>query len=399
MTVIHNKNERLAFLDSLRGLAALYVILYHMSLMPKPHLGLPSYAASFVLFGGSGVTLFFIVSAFSLCLTMPRRPDGRPDLLIFYTRRLFRIAPFFFFMVLVTLFRDYHVFHVSHSAEEILASLSFLFNFFPKHVESFVWASWTISVEMLFYMLFPFLYRVHESATKIIYTFLSFLFLALIFKEIVFASGLPAALQGSYYNFSVFHNLPIFICGIFGFYVVSQPTRFHLTRPVGACLVLGSIYGFYSLLHDGLRIVFPDAYYWQGVLYLMLLVGVSAWPTKILVNRFTRYMGKISYSLYLNHPNVVFFLIPFYKLIYAHSWSDTVKFAASAGVTVACVIAVSIVTFYLIEQPGVNLGRYLSKRLRQRPLNVNTGTTGPVSAHAFQAGNEKAPPRDIDNPS
>ena len=46
--------HRLAFLDSLRGLAALYVVLYHLTVIPDPDLKLPRWASSWVLYGGSG---------------------------------------------------------------------------------------------------------------------------------------------------------------------------------------------------------------------------------------------------------------------------------------------------------------------------------------------------------
>jgi hypothetical protein len=41
----------------LRGLAALYVLVYHLALVPIPALAVPDWMAGFVLFGGSGVTL------------------------------------------------------------------------------------------------------------------------------------------------------------------------------------------------------------------------------------------------------------------------------------------------------------------------------------------------------
>ena len=62
--------RRLDFVDSLRGLAALYIVVYHMTLVPNPHLEVPHWAQAVVLSGGTAVTLFFVVSAFSLCHTM-----------------------------------------------------------------------------------------------------------------------------------------------------------------------------------------------------------------------------------------------------------------------------------------------------------------------------------------
>src|SRR5205085_5138797 len=49
--------RRLEFLDALRGLAAAYVVAYHLLLLPDPHLVAPRWAEGFALSGGTGVTL------------------------------------------------------------------------------------------------------------------------------------------------------------------------------------------------------------------------------------------------------------------------------------------------------------------------------------------------------
>jgi pyruvate dehydrogenase E1 component len=49
--------SRLAFIDSLRGLAALYVLVYHLVLVPNPDLAMPGWIRPIIMNGGSGVTL------------------------------------------------------------------------------------------------------------------------------------------------------------------------------------------------------------------------------------------------------------------------------------------------------------------------------------------------------
>jgi len=55
--------EKLDSIDSLRGIAAVYAALYHFSLITNPNANAPQWLASFTGFGGSGVTLFFVISA------------------------------------------------------------------------------------------------------------------------------------------------------------------------------------------------------------------------------------------------------------------------------------------------------------------------------------------------
>ena len=149
--------RRLEFLDSLRGLAALYVIFYHTALIPSPALTVPDWAAPVVLSGGTGVTLFFVVSAFSLCRTMRSYAAEPYPLAAFAVPRLLRIAPLFYVVLTLSLARD-ALYLLSHSTVEVAANALFVFNFWPGHETGIVWASWTIGVEMLFYAVFPLVY-------------------------------------------------------------------------------------------------------------------------------------------------------------------------------------------------------------------------------------------------
>ena len=48
------------FIDALRGLAALYVLVFHFSLITTPMAVAPSWLAPITGIGGAGVTLFFV---------------------------------------------------------------------------------------------------------------------------------------------------------------------------------------------------------------------------------------------------------------------------------------------------------------------------------------------------
>lgn len=67
-----NQLPRLAYLDALLGFAVLFLVVHYVRLMPKPPLPVPDWLEALVAFGGSGVTLFFIISGFSMCLSWKR---------------------------------------------------------------------------------------------------------------------------------------------------------------------------------------------------------------------------------------------------------------------------------------------------------------------------------------
>ena len=56
-----------------RGLIVVYVMIYLMLYIAEPDLNVPHWVDMLALNGGMGITLFFVVSAFSLHDTMPLR--------------------------------------------------------------------------------------------------------------------------------------------------------------------------------------------------------------------------------------------------------------------------------------------------------------------------------------
>jgi peptidoglycan/LPS O-acetylase OafA/YrhL len=206
--------RRLEFVDSLRGLAAMYVAIYHTVLIPHPNLAVPRWAEAITLSGGTAVTLFFVVSAFSLCQTMHDRKGEPHELLAFFIRRFFRIAPLFYAMIVLTFVRDWTYFGVVHRPWECVKSALFIFNLFPGSELGFVWASWTVGVEMLFYVLFPILFRRLQRLEEIVALFFTSLLGALLYHELVADLPLPETTRDSFFTVGFLRHLPVFVFGM-----------------------------------------------------------------------------------------------------------------------------------------------------------------------------------------
>lgn len=357
---------RLDFLDTLRGLAAVYVVIYHMTLLSRPDLEPPVWLAKFVHAGGAGVTLFFVVSAFSLCYTMPFRLAKPRPLTSFYLHRFFRIAPLFYVAVVFYLFRDVIMFDVLHAPGEVLSSLFFVFNLVPDWQQGFVWASWTIGVEMLFYAVFPLIY----FRTKNVYDAIAWLIGSLIVWQAVTlgVSYLPLDVdeRTSILQWTVFRHLPVFMAGILAFQLLQDrldPSDDSPTRQArGRAMILGGVGLFITLLNGWLPNVFGLPYYWQAVVGVLLLAGLCFAPLGFVVNRVTTHLGKLSYSIYLVHPTAVYLLNPVYQRVYEHVPTTTAAFLSCFALSLAVVVAISQLTFHLVEKPGIALGRRLDRR-------------------------------------
>lgn len=92
---------RLPAVDALRFVAAFLVVLNHTTL---PH-DLPAWAAPvrwLSTFGGAGVTLFLVLSGFSITLRWEQRPGGGFPVVAFWKRRFFRLYPTFWAAALVS---------------------------------------------------------------------------------------------------------------------------------------------------------------------------------------------------------------------------------------------------------------------------------------------------------
>jgi peptidoglycan/LPS O-acetylase OafA/YrhL len=122
---------RLPAVDALRGLAALYVLTAHVVFIPSPSLELPEWATKVIHNGVTGTTLFFVVSAFTICMSARLRASEQSGTMSFYIRRLLRIAPLFYCWILASLIIHYYFFGAVYKRGEFALNLTFIFNCVP----------------------------------------------------------------------------------------------------------------------------------------------------------------------------------------------------------------------------------------------------------------------------
>jgi peptidoglycan/LPS O-acetylase OafA/YrhL len=154
------RGERLAWLDALRGTAALWVVYEHWGsrVFPSVH------AVVFSVFdpGLYGVLVFFLISGYIVPASLERTGSVRS----FWVGRLFRLFPLFAFVIGVTL-----AFHlaglpgVGGSSPNLTATaLSHLFMLNDLLGEpNFVVVIWTLSYEMVFYLLVTALFAARQQ--------------------------------------------------------------------------------------------------------------------------------------------------------------------------------------------------------------------------------------------
>ncbi|MFD1255837.1 acyltransferase family protein [Mucilaginibacter terrae] len=368
-SLITNKpvSERLDFIDSLRGLAALYVVIFHAVLVPQTKLAIPGWIKPLVMNGGSGVTLFFVISAFTLCYTLQFQQKENRYLLKFYMRRIFRILPLYYAWFLLMLYISMGFRGLFAHKFILLLYAVFGYNFVPGHQEGLVAASWTLGIEMIFYLIFPLVFHYVKSIRGA----LMFLALTLIiaWSHTQFIKHLIGAgiLQSDSYkiNLSFFHQLPVFALGMVCYFIYVDviknkdvSLKIHLILlSTGAILFFLLPYVIAPYLPSGTGL------YFTAINYTILFLGLSKIPVKLIVNKVTVFFGLLSYSLYLNHPQIVMRLNKTYIKIYDYAGNSGVALVCCILLTLVIVVPLSYLTYRFIEQPCINYGKKLIKSI------------------------------------
>lgn len=314
-----NTTQRYAALDGLRGIAALTVVLSHYASI--------SHLAGFLdLAGLSGVMVFFALSGFLMANNyLGKAPTGEA-IADFYIRRIARVVPLYLLIVSVSL------------AWGMLTGASWPFYSVTadKAAAHFLfWQGvsvlWTIPVEVQFYALFPLIWAaIAWNRTQ------GAILVLVVMAGLSFLSGPHTPV--------VFQFTQFFVGGVIA-QMVGERVRGDMTPAFVIALALYA-FTFPSLLSEiGLGVA-GNGFSVVGYSLLMPILVAAAAQSRLadtlFGNKPMRFLGSISYSIYLTHlltlNGVMYFL--------GHPALSPVAFAP---VYFAAVIAVATASFYAIE--------------------------------------------------
>lgn len=166
---------RLPFLEALRGIAALYVVLGHICTLADPAriLGHDDHAPLWLQsamrpfqFGHFAVAAFIVLSGFCLQLSLFSRADGKIGKIgTFYRRRALRILPAYYaclsFSIVVCLTVTVNQWELARflpvTQENVLAHVFLIHNYNVAWMYKINGVLWSIALEAQLYVLFPLL--------------------------------------------------------------------------------------------------------------------------------------------------------------------------------------------------------------------------------------------------
>jgi peptidoglycan/LPS O-acetylase OafA/YrhL len=192
------------------------------------------------------------------------------------------------------------------SALNILSNITFLHGCNPYWISSIVPGGWSITVEMTFYALLPFLFSRIQNINQafnwfIISIIIRLALYLLLFKLPVISSGV---LWGDFLYVYFPNQFPIFILGIIMYFIVIE--RESVSKISGKSLLIFSTFFLCQLL-TGKEIFFPKQVLF-GIGFLIFAIAISRYKSKFIINSIITYIGTISYSMYLVHFAILYWL-------------------------------------------------------------------------------------------
>ena len=307
--------KKMNYLTSIRGIAAVIVILYHVKSSLLAHQF--SSSLSFIYANGYlAVDLFLILSGFIICLKYSEIYQDRisqKDFFSFMAKRFARVFPLHAFIMISFLVIPLVIAVSGRPIPDNFGLEKFFIKLFMidlwTHQEYFwnSWntPSWSISGEFLAYLIFPFLaFAIHNLSIGmkiILYIFL--LFLIAFIYEINNSLSLGDNISSlGLLRCTIGFSLGMFICY---FYKEILKTK---TNFSGFAKIAFVILTFIFIL---LSYNFSKNHYFAPAcfsLFLFLILLFNSPMHQFLESRVLVYIGDISYSLYLNHILVLYVL-------------------------------------------------------------------------------------------
>lgn len=372
------------YIDLLRGVAICGVLSVHSTfgMIAAGLTQLPMHAESLLFAGKFGVSLFFVLSAYTLMLSLSGRTGSSQLMFLpYFIRRFFRIAPAYYMILFLVFFlygKGFDGYTPPGAPElswtDLAAHMLFVNGLFPYYINSFIGVEWSIATEFMFYAALPFIFiwlrdsRNHiVLVIKVAVMYLASLWL-LWFMQLI-KGGLmskiigeyPPEIFGPWVYFFILSHIHEFVAGI----AVWAALRIRAERrslPIGVKTAQLALVG---LIACGVTLAYAQSGLIQHVklprgshvLWGILSAGL------IFVLSYLRpgpvpglsFLGKVSFSLYLVHMPIFYGLSKF-NVAWRLTSLPIVDYGIYLFFAVSLSLAAATLLFHFVEKPGISLG-------------------------------------------
>ena len=390
MLQLAKPKHRFLYLDSLRAISAIYVVMHHAVLQyylvePTNLSKAETFLLKFFSDGHLAVDMFIVLSGFSLMLAVTKNKyQLKGGIALFFKRRIIRIVPPYYASLLVsfllaTLFISQKTgtiwdFSIPITNNDIISHLLFVHDFFLSTSPKISYSLWSISVECRLYLFFPLmvlLWRKKGAWSAFLFSVITtviFSITLVVLKGyntdinllrsgvspfiILFTLGMVAAdISFSYSNIAsnirrIYNNLNativvIFFIAAFIIYKMLPSLIMHSSLPAQNKELL---------TEETKDIIFGII----AALFLFVCAAASkstkdTWLSGLLNWRPLAFAGTFSYSLYLIHPALLQILSQY--ILNSASLSIFVKACLLLTLGTPLIMLMSYLFFLVFERP------------------------------------------------
>lgn len=323
----------------------------------------------FIFQGGHlAVIFFFVLSGFLIThIIKTKLSENKFSVSNFYKKRVVRIWPLYYFIVILGLYVIPQLGFMAHNSEwvdslsqlnskeltwttifyfVVLPNLSLFFGTFE-----YIGHTWSIGVEEQFYLIWPLLMKWFRSNTmRLLLGVLAVVWTIRAVSGVLDWNILHAFI-------SIFKIDAMALGGISAIVILQYPkAKSYLVNRWTELGALGAVFGFYLTdTHFG---ILSDEIY--AVLFSIIIVNAACNPKTVM--RLERikplgYLGQVSYGIYMYHPITAMLSLLLFNAIkpsYMASLSSNLVFY---GLVFVVSTAVAVLSYELVEKRIMNWGR------------------------------------------
>ncbi|AQZ88855.1 acyltransferase [Escherichia coli] len=357
-------------LEGLRGLASVWVFIGHIAILTEcriPILGEPTY----------GVDLFILLSGFLMTKNYIERQDIEPWIKFstmrnFWIRRFFRIAPLYYILLAIAIYFGPYIGNMreiiadfypqtatdvnrfsDQSVKNIMLHLSFIFGVIPDYSFRTTLPDWSIGLETQYYLIFPFIMIAAEKfgmrlsllITSILSTFMFFIF--------------PDFFKSFHMPSFILIKLPIFIAGMLVYMSIFKHNKSYLALAIFVIIIAST-----SHIHINTKQLVIQIILCAFIFYIVNGDDVSKQNElkkqikRTLNNKFSVWLGDVSYSVYLIHLLIVTpvcaFLLNHSEI---HHEPAFLRLFITSIICFPIVYSLSYISYLSIEKPCIKIGK------------------------------------------
>jgi peptidoglycan/LPS O-acetylase OafA/YrhL len=333
-------DSRMAWLDGLRGCAAISVVVFHYlsRFFRVQEEVLDPYSAIFAEYGKFGVHLFFIISGYVILLSAFRLVDFKSGVRVFIISRFFRLYPSFLACMIIT---TAVLILIGFPEREVHPKMFFMnLTMLPGLLgaRAIDGVYWTLEKELIFYFFIALIILFQVKVKDFKFIFFSWTACAIVTSVIKLGCNIDTPITDAFVRLLLLDWVGFFAVGVF----LCMYDRNFIDRST-------AMFGITIASASAVLWHFEDLFPVATVIAIFILC--CSYKFSVLTLPPVVFLGTISYPLYLIHQNVG------YVTLLQLSTKFEISYYLSLAITFVLVISASLFIRAYVEAPMIKIGK------------------------------------------